>query len=387
MLHKTYLGLPGPTPVPERVQRAMQQPMINHRGPVFKEIFQDVVTGMKAVFNTTTADILTYPSSGTGVMEAGIVNLFSPGDCVLVLSVGNFGDRLAEIATSYGLNVEKVSVADGQAINLQDLQVRLATDVEHKIKGILFTHNETSTGVTNDVKAVMQVCKNHPAIKMIDTVSALGAVELKMDEWGVDVAVSGSQKALMLPPGLAFVAFGPRAWEAYKTSTLPKYYWDAGKVKKSLEKRETPYTPPVSLFYGAQEALKMIAEEGLENIYARHEFLKKMVHSAVTAMGLELLADPQYASTVVTSVKMPVGINAKDVQVKMRDVYGITIAGGQKHLEGKILRLAHLGYVTASDMLVMLGFLEVVLQQLGHKFTFGAGIQAAQKIILEANNE
>ena len=383
MLQKKFLVVPGPTPVPDQVQNAMHRPMMNHRGPEFKEIFKDVINGMKTVFNTQTADILTYPSSGSGVMEAAIVNLFSPQDHVLVLSIGNFGDRLAEISTRYGLQVEKVSVEDGRAIDLEALKKRLTADSAHSIKGILLTHNETSTGVTNDIAAVMQACQGHPAIRMVDAVSALGAIEMKMDEWGVDVVVSGSQKAMMLPPELGFMAFGPRAWQAYEHSTLPKFYWDAGKVKKSLEKGQTPYTPTVSLFYGAQEALKMIAQEGLDNIYKRHEFLTRMVQNAVKAMNLELFADPVYASTVVTAVKAPEGINAKDIQTHMRDVFGITVAGGQNHLEGKILRLAHLGYATPSDILVLIGFLEVTLQKMGHKFTFGAGIQAVQKVILE----
>lgn len=383
MLNKNYLLVPGPTPIPERVQNAMHIQMVNHRGPVFKAAFKEMIERVQRVFNTTTADILAYPSSGSGVMEAGIVNLFSAGDKVLVLSIGNFGDRLAEIAGNYGLDVEKISAPTGRAVCLETLQARLAADSEQQIKGILVTHNETSTGVTNDIAAIMAVCKDHPAVRMVDAVSALGAIEMRMDDWGVDVVVTGSQKALMLPPGLGFMAFGPRAWKAYEQSNLPKFYWDAGKVKKSLDKWQNPYTPPLALVFGAVESLKMIEEEGLENIYIRHERLAKMVQQAVKAMNLELLADERYLSTVVTAVKAPQGINAKDIQNKLRADYGITVAGGQRELEGKILRIGHLGYTTAADMLVVIGFLEIVLTQLGHKFELGAGVKAVQQVILE----
>lgn len=384
MLNKRYLFVPGPTPIPERVQNAMHVPMINHRGVGYESIFKDIICRLQDVFNTHTADILVYPSAGTGAMEAGIVNMFSPGDKVLVISIGNFGDRLGEISKNYGLDVEMMSFVEGTAACPKKLQARLSADTEFQIKGILMTHNETSTGVTNDVKALLAACAHHPAVRMVDAVSALGAIEMRMDEWGADVVVTGSQKALMIPPGIGLVAFGPRAWEAYKTSKLPKFYWDAAKVKKSLDKWQNPYTPAVSLLFGLQEALKMIEEEGLNNIYARHELLAKMVRAAVSAMNLELLPDESVSSSVVTAIKAPEGINAKDIQKALREQYAITVAGGQRHLEGKIFRIGHLGYACPADMIVVLTFLEMVLYKLGHKLELGAGIKAAQQVLIEA---
>lgn len=384
MLNKSYLFVPGPTPVPERVQNAMHVPMINHRGISYEGMFKDVVCRLKNVFNTQTADILVYPSAGTGSMEAGIVNLFSPGDKILVVSIGNFGDRLAEICKSYGLVVELMSFAEGMAACPQQLHSRLTADVALEFKGVLMTHNETSTGVTNDVQSLLAACANHPALRLVDAVSALGAIEMRMDEWGADVVVTGSQKALMIPPGVGLVAFGPRAWEAYKTSKLPKFYWDAAKVKKALDKGQNPYTPAISLLFGLQESLKMIEEEGLENIYRRHELLAKMVRAAVQAINLELLPGETISSSVVTAIKAPTGVNAKDIQKILREQYAVTVAGGQRHLEGKIFRIGHLGYACAADMLVVIAFLEMALHKLGHKLELGAGVQAAQKVLLGA---
>lgn len=384
MLNKRYLFVPGPTPIPERVQNAMHVPMINHRGVGYESIFKDIVCRLKDVFNTQTADILVYPSAGTGAMEAGIVNMFSAGDKVLVVSIGNFGDRLGEISKNYGLDVEMMSFEEGLAACPQKLQARLAADTNHEIKGVLMTHNETSTGVTNDVQALLAACAGHPAVRMVDAVSALGAIEMRMDEWGADVVVTGSQKALMIPPGVGLVAFGPRAWEAYKTSTLPKFYWDAAKVKKSLDKWQNPYTPALNLLFGLQESLKMIEEEGLDNIYARHELMAKMVRAATKAMKLELLPDESVSSSVVTAIKAPEGINAKDIQKALREQYAVTVAGGQRHLEGKIIRIGHLGYACPADMIVVLTFLEMVLYKLGHKLELGAGVKAAQQVLLEA---
>lgn len=383
MLNKKYLMVPGPTPVPERVLNAMNVPMINHRGVAYEGLFKSVVQDLKKVFNTQ-ADILLYPAAGTGAMEASIVNLFSAGDKVLVVSIGVFGDRLAEIATSYGLDVEKLSFEPGQAIAAEKLAMRLQADTNKEIKGILLTHNETSTGVTNDIENVIKVCGQHPALKVVDAVSALGAIPMQMDKWGIDVVFTGSQKALMIPPGIGLVAFGARAWAAYAQSTLPKYYWDAQKVKKSLEKWQNPYTPPVSLIFGLRESLNMIFEEGLENIAKRHELLAKAVRAAVKALGLELLADESVSSSVVTAIKAPANVSAKDIQKHLREVYGITVAGGQKTLEGKIFRIGHLGYASMADVFVVISMLEMTLQTLGVAVNLGAGVKAAQEVFLQA---
>ena len=375
--------VPGPTPVPERVLNAMNVPMINHRGGGYESLFKSVIVDLKKVFNTQ-ADILLYPAAGTGAMEASIVNLFSAGDKVLVVSIGVFGDRLAEIAISYGLAVEKMSFELGQAIAPEKLAMRLQADKDKEIKGILLTHNETSTGVTNDIENIIKVGGQHPAIKVVDAVSALGAIPMQMDKWGIDVVFAGSQKALMIPPGIGLVAFGPRAWAAYAQSTLPKYYWDAMKVKKSLEKWQNPYTPPVSLIFGLRESLNMIFEEGLDKIAKRHEILAKAVRAAAKALNLELLADEVVSSSVVTAIKAPVNVSAKDIQKHLREVYGITVAGGQKTLEGKIFRIGHLGYASMADVFVVISMLEMTLQTLGVQVELGAGVKAAQEVFLQA---
>lgn len=386
MQQKAYLMVPGPTPVPERVQNAMHHPMINHRGPGYEAMFKDISVQLKGLFHTKN-DVLTYPCSGTGAMEAAIVNFFSPGDKVLVVSIGVFGDRLGEIAAAYGLQVEKINIEWGQAAEPAVLAGRLADDKAGEIKGVLMTHNETSTGVTNDIAALAKAKGGHPALLIVDAVSALGAIPMRMDDWGVDVVITGSQKALMIPPGLGFMALNERAWAAYQKSTLPKYYWDAQKVKKSLEKGQNPYTPPVSLLFGLQESLKMITEEGEAAIAARHELLAQAVRAGVSAMGLKLFAAPGAASSVVTAVWAPEGVDGKALQKKMRDAFGITMAGGQKTLEGKIFRIGHLGYAAPADVLVVLAMLEMALTEFGVKVALGAGVAAAQQVFLTARRE
>lgn len=381
MLKKAYLMVPGPTNLPQSVLQAMDRAMINHRGPEYEEMFTDCTARLKKIFQTT-GDVLTYPSAGTGVMEASIVNFLSPGDTVLVVSIGVFGNRFAEIAANFGLKVEKIDVIWGQPAEPEVLAEKLAQDQEHNIKAIYMTQNETSTGVTNDIAALMAVCRQHPALKIVDAVSALGAIPMKMDEWGIDVAITGSQKALMIPPGLGFMAVNNRAWQAYETAKLPKFYWDANKVKKSLAKGQNPYTPPVSLIFGLAESLRLIEQEGAEHIFRRHRILAKAMRAGVKALGLELLAD-KGASTVVTSVCAPKGVEGKQIQKIMRDKYGVTIAGGQKNLENKIIRIGHLGYVAPTDIIVTLSALEMALKELGVAIELGKGVQAAQTVFME----
>lgn len=383
MLNKNFLLMPGPTPVPERVQLAMARSMINHRGAEFQAIFQNITEKMKKVF-ATSGDILIFPAAGTGAMEASIVNLFSTGDKVLVLSIGVFGDRLADIAKNYGLVVEKIDFERGTQICSAKVAEILAHDTKYSIKGILFTHNETSTGVSNDIEAIAKVCQQHPAIKVVDAVSALGAIPMKMDAWGIDVVFTGSQKALMLPPGLGLVAFNERAWQAYAHSNLPKFYWDAAKVKKSLAKYQTPYTPALSLLYGLEESLQMIEEEGLDNIANRHEILSEATRQGIKALGLKLFAQ-NGASSVVTSVYAPEQIGGKAIQKHLREKYGIAIAGGQQNLENKIFRIGHLGYTTSTDIIVVIACLEMTLHELGLAVELGSGVRAVQQVLLQNN--
>lgn len=382
MFKKPLIMVPGPTLVPERVQQAMHRQVINHRGPEYEALFRTVSEKLKAVFKTK-CDVLTYPSAGTGMMEACIANFLSAGDKILVVSIGVFGDRFAEIAKQFNVKVEKLDFTWGKAANEEELKKYLVKDTEHEIKAIFMTHNETSTGVTNDIKKLAAVCKNHPALIVVDAVSSLGAINLEMDNWGLDVVITGSQKALMIPPGLGFMAVSAKAWKFYEKSTLPKYYWDAGRVKKSLDKYQNPYTPPVTLLFGLAESLKLIEEEGLENIFARHCYLRNALRAGVKALGLELLADDNAASPAVTAIKVSQGLEAKKIQKHIRDVYGITIAGGQKQLENKIFRIGHLGWVNEGDIIAVLAALEKTLADLKMDIKVGAAVTAAQKMLME----
>ena len=383
MLNKPYLMVPGPTPVPDQVFTAMHRPMINHRGPQFTAMFQEVNAGLRRVFRTQ-HDVLMFPSSGTGAMEAAIVNLFSPGDKVLAVSIGSFGDRFAEIAARFGLDVEKMDFPWGQAAEPAQVAARLARDTAGEIKAVLVTHNETSTGAVNDIAAISAARGQHPALMVVDAVSSLGAIRLEMDAWRLDAVLTSSQKALMLPPGLGFLALNEPAWRYAERAKLPRYYWDVRQAKKSLDKGQNPYTPPVALLFGLAESLRLIEAEGLDNIWARHIRLRDALRQGLRALGCTLLASDAAASPAVTAVLPPAGLEAKNVQKHLREQWGITVAGGQKKLENKIFRFGHLGYVAAMDVIVALAGLEMTLAALGAAVTPGAGVAAAEKILQEA---
>lgn len=384
MLKKEYLMVPGPTTVPERVLQAMQRPVINHRGKQYEAMFGSISRKLQQLFNTR-HEVLTFPAAGTGSMEAAVVNMLSPGDKVLAVSIGVFGDRFGEIAAKFGAVVEKMDFPWGQAATAERLRETLQADKSHEIRAVFITHNETSTGVTNDIQALAAARGAHPALIIIDAVSSMGAIEIRMDEWGIDAVITGSQKALMIPPGLAFLAMNDRAWAAHAQSTMPKYYWDAAEAKKSLAKGQNPYTPPVSLLFGLEEALSLIDQEGIDNIVKRHCLLAKALRAGLKALGLRLLAGDEVASTGVTAVYKPEGVEAKDIQKVMRERFGITLAGGQKKLEGQVFRIGHLGYVVATDILVTLAALEMTLAELGMKVALGTGVSAAQQVILQNN--
>lgn len=380
MKGEQYLLLPGPTPVPDRVLRAMSKPMINHRGPEFREILIDVTEGVKKVY-CTESDLLIYPSSGTGAMEAAVVNFLSPGDKVLAVSIGVFGDRFAQIAEEFGAQVEKMDFPWGEAADPEKIRERLARDKNHEIKAVLITHNETSTGVFNDVKAIKETAGNHPALFIVDAVSGLSVVELKMDEWKIDVVVSGSQKAFMMPPGLSFMAFNDRAMSSYKKNSNCKFYWDIGAGLNYLEKGQNPFTPAISLYYGLEEALKMMFEEGIEKILKRHSNYRTMARAAIKEMGLKMLAADECASPALTSVIAPEGIGANKIRKMMQEEFDIVMAGGQKNLDDVIFRLGHLGYVRELDLIAVLAGLETVLHKAGYQISLGAGVKKAQEVL------
>lgn len=377
---KLMLMIPGPTPVPEQVLLAMAKHPIGHRSGDFAKIIAEVTQNLKWLHQTQN-DLLILTTSGTGVMEAGIINFLSPGDRVLVGSNGKFGERWAEVTDAYGLQTERITAEWGKPLDPEQFRQQLEADTSKQIKAVIVTHSETSTGVINDLETINRHVKAHgEALIIVDTVTSLGATNVPVDAWGLDVVASGSQKGYMIPPGLGFVAVGPRAWEAYKTAKLPRYYLDLGKYRKSAAKDSTPFTPAINLFFALQTALQMMQAEGLENIFSRHQRLQTATRAAVKALGLPLFAADECASPAITAV-MPSGVEAEQVRSIMRKRFDIALAGGQDHLKGKIFRIGHLGFVSDRDILAAIAALEATLQELRYDgFTPGAGVAAAAKV-------
>lgn len=386
MIGEQYLLLPGPTPLPEQIIRAMSRSMINHRGPAFHELLFEVTAGLRSIYKTQ-GNVLIYPSSGTGVMEAAVANFINPGDRVLAISTGVFGDRFASIAAAFGAQVEKISVPWGQAADPQVVREHVRQDTDKNIKAVLVSHNETSTGVVNNIASIAEALGDHPALLIVDTVSGLAAHPFNMDEWRVDVAASGSQKAFMIPPGLGFLAFNERALKIHKQINNSRFYWDVSTGLDYLQKGQTPTTPAISLFYGLQEALHMMAEEGLDNIIKRHAFYRDLIRSGVEALGLGLLAPGEAASCSVTSVIAPPQIGANKICTAMLQQFNIVLAGGQQSLQDVIFRIGHLGYVRELDLLAILAALEIILYKLGCPVELGAGVEVAQQRILQNHDQ
>ncbi len=380
MAFKEYLLIPGPTPVPNRVLTAMGKQMINHRGPSFSSIIKEIVEGVKWAYQTKN-DVITLTTSGTGGMESAIVNFLSPGDKVLSLNIGAFGNRFAKIAKAYGADVDEVKFERGKAVDLKTVEEKLAQDKDKKIKAVLVQQNETSTGVLNDIESIAKAAKKHGALIIVDAVSGLLTAPLKTDEWELDVVVSGSQKAFMVPPGLAFVAVSKKAWAAHENAKMPRFYFDFKAAMKFAEIGETPWTPAVSVIYGMQEAIRMLKEEGLENIFARHDKMSKAVRAGVKALGLKLLAGDSIASKAVTAVFPPEGMDADALRKKIREKYGVVLAGGQEDLKGKVFRIGHLGYIDKMELLAAMAALEIELVELGSKIKQGAGVAAMEEIL------
>ncbi|MDY6805584.1 MAG: alanine--glyoxylate aminotransferase family protein [Cyanobacteriota bacterium] len=382
---KSMLMIPGPTPVPERALLAMAKHPVGHRSADFSNMMAEVTENLKWLHQTQN-DVLVLTASGTGAMEAGIINFLSRGDRVICGCNGKFGDRWAEVAEAYGLEVEKITAEWGQPLDAEQFREKLEADSEKQIKAVILTHSETSTGVLNDLETIDRHVKAHgEALTILDAVTSLGAVNLPIDELAIDVVASGSQKGYMIPPGLGFVAVSPKAWEAYKNANLPRYYLDLGKYRKDAAKNTTPFTPPVNLFFALQASLKMMKAEGLENIFARHQRLTKTARAAVKALGLQLFAPDEFASTAVTAVAPPTGVDAEEIRALMKKRFDIALAGGQNHLKGKIFRIGHLGFVCDRDVLTCIAALEAVLQEMGSEsFTSGAGVAAASKVLAKS---
>ncbi|MCX5708415.1 MAG: alanine--glyoxylate aminotransferase family protein [Candidatus Omnitrophica bacterium] len=380
-MKKNYLLTPGPTPLPPEVCESLSRPIIHHRTPQFQAILKEAYEGLRYVFQTSN-EVFILASSGTGGLEAAMINFLSPGDTVITVDAGKFGERWAEIGKAYGINCEVIKVEWGKAVNPKDIEAILKAG-KGKIKAVYTTLCETSTGVATDIKAIGEVVKATEAILVVDAVSGLGAIDLQADGWNCDVVVSGSQKGLMLPPGLGFISVSPKAWKLAESSKCPKYYFDLKAAKKAYVSTDTPWTPAIGLVIALNEAIKLMRAEGLEKIFSWHNKMAEAVRSAVKVLGLELFAPDAY-SDVVTAVKVPAGIDGEKLVKTMRDSYGVTIAGGQSEMKGKIFRFAHMGYIGEFDIISGISCLEKVLQQMGYKFELGTGVAAAEKVFLKA---
>jgi aspartate aminotransferase-like enzyme len=376
---KHYLLSPGPTPIPNEVALAMSETMIHHRTPQFNQIFDEARQGLKKLFGTKN-DVLMLASSGTGAMEASVANLFSPGDKVLVINGGKFGERWLNIANAFGLNPVELKVEWGQAVKVDAVEKQLKAHAD--LKGVMIQASETSTTVLHPVKEIAKLTKNGPLI-LVDGVTAVGVVSIPLDEWGLDVLVTGSQKAMMLPPGLGFIALSDRAWERTKQATLPRFYFDLNLERKNQQKGSGAFTPAVSLIFGARASLEMMQSEGLDRVYARHGRMSRATRAAATALGLKLLAHDS-PSPAATGVYLPDGIDADQVLDYLRDHMNITLAEGQDQLKGKVIRIAHVGYMGAFDVITAVAALEMVLRKFGVELPFGKGVAAAQEILMES---
>lgn len=354
------LRVPGPTPVPDEVARAGAAPMVNHRGPEFAASMTEVAR-LIAPFFGSGSDVLLLTGSGTAGLEAAIVNAFSPGDKVLSVTCGVFGNRFAAIAEAFGASVSSLQTEWGRAVSPAALEEAVLAMTG--LKGVLLTHNETSTGVTNDIEALAGAVRRlaPDALILVDGVSSIGAIPFRMDEWDVDVAITGSQKAWMCPPGLTMIAVSERGWRAQRHATMPRYYWDLGKARKNAAKRTTPFTPAVGVIHALEAALRLMSEEGRENVYARHRRIGSQVREGVLGLGLDLFADPAAASNTVTAVRIPSALEVTLVR-RLREEQGVVVGGGQDWLKGRIFRIGHMGWVDDDAVDGVLMALRAVLQ-------------------------
>ena len=375
-MKKVSLLAPGPTPVSSRTMLAMAQPLIHHRSGDFLEIIGQIKEGLKKIFQTKN-DVLTFCSSGTGAMESSISNLLCPGDKAIAIRGGKFGERWTELLETYGCEPVNLEVPWGTAVKPEQVEELLKADPG--IKAVYVQALETSTGVEHPVKELAQVTAKTDAVLVVDAVSALMAYDFPCDQWGLDVVISGSQKALMMPPGLGFVSIGPKAKAMMETSTLPKFYFSWAKELKSLAANKGAFTSPVPLFVGLLEVMKQIEEVGMQNIWANTALNSKAFKEAVNAWGLELYSK-ENPSTGLSAVETPAGIDGQDVVKWLKEKYGIYIAGGQAQAKGKIFRVAHMGYISMFDTLQAIGALEMALKGLGHSFELGSGAAAAQQV-------
>ncbi len=380
-MKKIRLLTPGPTAIPESVLSKFSEPVIHHRTSLFEAEFKQLQDHLKWLFQTREC-VLTLTCTGTGAMEAAVAGLFSPDDEVITVNGGKFGERWTKIANTYHLKPTEIFVERGHAVSLGELETRIQSNPN--VKAVLFQASETSTGALMPVKGIVDLCKKYGILSVCDGITAVGILDLPMDQWGIDVLITGSQKALMLPPGLAFIALSAQAWKVAEASKSPKFYFDLIREKKMQEKQQTAWTPGISLIHGGVTSLGMLREEGLTQIFKRHELLAKCTRSAAMALGLELFSTSP--SPVLTTVRVPASFSVdqgKNIQKIMQEKYGVIVTGGQDELQGKILRLSHFGYCDVFDVATGIGALEMALVDLGHPVQFGAGVGAVLKAFRE----
>ncbi len=339
--------LPGPTPLPPQVISAMQRPMISHRGAELKVFYRSILDRLKTVHRTD-GEVLVWPASGSAGWETAIVNLLSPGDAVLMVVTGDFGDRFRNVANLFGLDVRSLDIPWGSAATPDLIRTALKTNPD--VKAVFLTHNETSTAITNPLKESAAVIRDHGALVVVDAVSSAAGLPLHVDEWGIDFVMSGSQKAWMCPPGMMIAAIGPRAWDAYEKSTYHKFFWDLKSARTFADQGMTPTTPPLTSLYALDAALDLILEEGVEQVWQRHAQLGDRTRRGVEALGLTLFADPAFASNTVTAVSLPEYVSAKTMIAVMSERHDVVVQGGQGHLADRMIRIGHMGWVNASDI-------------------------------------
>jgi serine---pyruvate transaminase len=379
-MKKNLLLTPGPTHIPPELCAVLGKPIIHHRTPQFQDNIKEVIDGLKYVYQTKN-DIVLMCSSGTGAMESAVCNLLSAGDEAIVVDGGKFGERWTELCEAYGVKAHVIKVEWGHSVKPELVQKALN---EHKaVKAVFVTLSETSTGVSTDVKAVADIVHKTPAVLVVDAVSGLGIIDIQTDNWNVDVVVSASHKGFMLPPGVSFASVSAKAWKLVDQAKSPRYYFDYRKARKALEQVDTPFTPAIGIVIALAESLRYMKKEGLENLFKRYARLARGTRAAAVGLGLKVFADEKCVSNVLTPILLPESINGEKLVKTMRDTYGVSIAGGQDQLKGKIVRIAHMGALDEYDILAGIACFEKVLKEMGYKFTLGAGLSAAQKVFNE----
>lgn len=383
---RPFLQIPGPTLVPERIVRAMSQSIIDHRGPKFAALVAEMLDGLRAVFQTTRGHIVVYPGSGTGGWEATVVNTLSPGERVLGCVNGHFSNHFCRTAAAHGIEVERLEVPYGTGVQAERVRERLRADATHQIRAVLVVHNETSTGVTSHVGRLRQALDElrHPALLLVDVVSSLASIEFRFDEWGVDVALTGPQKGLMLPPGLTILAASDKAIRASQSAKCPRAYWDWGPVLERNKRGEFPYTPATSLLFGLRESLTILAEEGLPRVFRRHARLAEACRRAVRAMGLAVLCgDPSEYSNTLTAVVMPPGHDSDAYIAHASRTLDVSLGVGLGDVKGKVFRIGHLGSLNELELMGGLAGVEMTLRTFGISVPLGAGLAAAEQYLID----